>query len=163
MKRIILCAVACSLVAYIGCGKKAEEKVIEKIIEKESGGKADVDISDESISIKTEDGEATLHAGENVKLPADFPKDILVYKGADVKMTMEVPQGKSVTFLTKDDVSKVAEAYKKEMAGKGWKKEMAMDMGEQTSLIFKKDERMAQIMIGKEDDKTMINIITAFK
>lgn len=161
MKRIVLCVIACSLVAYIGCGKKAEEKVLEKIIEKESGGKADVDISDESISIKTDDGEAQFHAGENVKLPEDFPKDIFVYKNADVKMTMEVPQGKSVIFLTKDGVSKVTEAYKKEMAGKGWKKEMAMDMGEQTSLIFKKNKRMAQILIGKEDDKTMINIIAA--
>ncbi len=161
MKKFYLFIVLISVVAYIGCGKKVEEKVAEKIIEQQTGGKADVDISDESVSIKTKDGEFKMNAGDNAKLPEDFPSDVFVYKNAEVKMTMALPQGSSVSFQTKDSKDKVVAKYKKEMKSKGWSQEMAMDMGEGTSLTYKKGERGVQVMVATDDDFTLITVIAA--
>jgi hypothetical protein len=161
MKRYLLLVILASFVVFIGCGKKVEEKVAEKILEAQTGGKADVDISDDKMSIKTKDGEFKMDAGDDVKLPENFPSDVYVYKNAKVKMSIGGPKGNTVSFQTKDPAEKVAEKYKKEMKTKGWSQEMAMEMGEGSSLTFKKGERVAQIMMAREDESTMITVIAA--
>ncbi len=169
MKKLVLLAICLSVAinVLVGCGKKTEEKVtekiVEKIIEKQAGGKADVDLSEGKMSIKTKDGEMNINAGKSAKLPDDFPKDIFVIKGAEVKMTMEMPQGKSVSFLIEKDMNSVIDIYKKEMKSKGWSEKMAMNMGKSASMIYQKDDRTTNIMIGTEKEKTMINVVIAKK
>ena len=154
-----------AIMVMFGCGKKAEEKAAEKITEKaiesSMGGNAEVDIKENSVRIQTKEGEMTMTAGDSVKLPADFPKDVFLYKGADLNTAMELPQGFNLVFQTKDDASRVSEAYLAEMEAKGWSKEMSMDMGGQKMLAFKKDERGVNVSIASDEEMTQISLTVA--
>ena len=154
-----------SIMVIFGCEEKAEEKaaeeMAEKAIESSFEGEAKVDIEKGSVRIETEEGEMTMTTGDSVRLPADFPKDVLVYKGAELSMAMEHPQGFNLSLQTKDDMSKVSEVYLAEMTAKGWTKEMSMDMGGQKMMAFKKDERAVSVMISPNEDMTQITLTVA--
>lgn len=145
-----------AIMVMFGCGEKTGETIIEKAIESETGGNAEIDIKENSFQLKTEEGEMKMTAGDSVKLPADFPKDIFLYKGADLSMAMEFPQVTNVMFETKDSMSKVSEAYLDEMPKTGWAKEMSMDMGDQKMMIFKKNKRMVNVAISPVEEVTQI-------
>ena len=150
-----------AIMVVFGCGENAGEKIIEKALESETGGNAEIDIEENSFRLKTEEGEMTMTAGDSAKLPADFPKDVFLYKGADLNTAMELPEGFNLMFQTKDDSSKVSEAYLTEMEAKGWSKEMSMDMGGQKMMMFKKDERIANVSIASDEEMTQIALTVA--
>ncbi len=151
----------------VGCGQKPEEKAVEKMaeemIEKSSDGKAEVNIEKGNMSIKTKEGEVLINVDKSAKLPDDFPKDVFVLKDADVKMTMDMPQGKTVSFSTKEEMTSIFEKYKKEMSSNGWTEKMVMNLGEGASLVYEKDDRMTNITIAKDDEGTMINVVISKK
>ena len=154
-----------AIMVVFGCGEKIEEKaaeeVMEKVIESNMGGNAEIDLKENSLRIQTEEGEMTMTAGDSVKLPTDFPKDVFLYKGADLNTAMELPQGFNLMFQTKDDPSKVSEAYLTEMEEEGWAKEMSMDMGGSKMMVFKKDERMVNVTITSDEEVTQIALSVA--
>ena len=154
-----------AIMVVFGCGEKGAEKaaeeVMEKAIESNMGGNAEVDIEKESLRIQTEEGEMTMTAGDSVKLPADFPRDVFLYKGANLSTAMELPEGFNLLFQTKDDPSKVSEAYLTEMEAKGWSKEMTMDIGSRKMMVFKKDERIANVSIASHEEMTQITLTVA--
>jgi hypothetical protein len=162
MRYFIIFAV---IMVIFGCGEKGEEKVaegvMEKVIESNIGGNAEVDIEKDSLRIQTKDGEMTMTAGDSAKLPADFPEDVLIYKGADLNTAMELPEGFNLMFQTKDDPSKVSKAYLSVMEKKGWSKEMSMDMGGGTMMVFKKDERITNVSITSQGEMTQITLTVA--
>jgi len=154
-----------AIMVVFGCGEKIEEKAAEKVMEKaiesNMGGNAEVDLKENSLRIQTEEGEMTMTSGDSVKLPTDFPRDVFLYKGADLNTSMELPQGFNLMFQTKDDPSKVSEAYLTEMEEEGWSKEMSMDMGGSKMMVFKKDERMVNVTITSDEEVTQIALSVA--
>jgi len=164
MKKSFILAI-CSLAVFavlLGCGQskeeKAAEKIVEKIIERNSPG-ADVDFIKGNMNIKTEAGEMSININDSAKLPDNFPKDVFVMKGAEVKMTMDMPQGTSASFLSKEDMSSVFSKYQNEMTSKGWEQKMSMNLGEGATLVYEKDQRVANITMAKEEEGTIINLI----
>lgn len=169
MRKIIIVSLSL-LFLFTGCGRKQEEKSItgraaekalEKMIEKESGGKAKVDISGESLSIKTEDGEVNISGGDNVKIPADFPSDVYQYEGGKIMTVMQMQGNTSVSYGCAEKPSKVTETYKSKMGQNGWTVLQTMDMGEQQMVTFSKGERVATIIVGKSDEETFISLTLA--
>ena len=150
------------LLILIGCGKKAEEKIAEKIIERSTGSKAKVDIADESMKIETEDGSMSVKTGKSAKIPKEFPSDVYLFKPADVEVAMEVGQCYSIALKTGKDIASVTSAYKKEMVNKGWKQQAAMDMGENSMLIYEKEKRITNVAISQDAGETKI-VITVGK
>jgi len=147
-----------------GCGKDSEEKAVEKMIAQNTGGKATVDLDKGKMRVKTRDGgEMVINADGAVKLPADFPRDVFVIKNAEVKMTMDMPQGKTVSLVTGEDLTAVYDKYQQEMKSKGWTEQMAMNMGEGASLVYEKGDRMTHITISRDDEQTVINLVLAKK
>ena len=124
MRYLMMIALPVIALLMFGCGEKSEkmaaEKIAEKAIESNIGGDAKVDIEKESIRIETGKGDMTMTAGDSAKLPANFPEDVFLYKDADLKMAMELPQAFNLSFETSDAVSKVSETYLAEMKKKGW-------------------------------------------
>jgi len=164
MKRSLV-LVVCLLAVFavlVGCGQskeeKAAEKIVEKIIERNSPG-ADVDFIKGNMNIKTEAGEMSININDSAKLPDNFPKDVFVMKSAEVKMTMDMPQGTSASFLSKEDMSSVFSKYQNEMTSKGWEQKMSMNLGEGATLVYEKDQRVANITMAKEEEGTIINLI----
>jgi len=144
--------------AVLGCTKGTEEKAAEKAIETATGKKVEADLSDGSVKLKSEDGTFEMTSGDSAELPEGFPKDVYVYENASIQMAMDMPHGMSVGLHTSDGVRKVSDAYKKAMEKEGWKKFSATDAGDSYHLVYGKEQedRMAQITIAREDDKTVI-------
>jgi len=154
MARFLLCALSLILLAF-GCEKSAEEKAMEKQIEEKTGAEADVDLSKKRMKVagETEGGKYTVTSGEGTEIPEGFPADVFIYRPSKTIMAMEIPEGYSVALTTRDDSSKVRSAYSQEMEARGWSEETSMNIKSQSVLVYKKDERAANISIvlsGKE-------------
>lgn len=160
MTKYIVC-VSCLILMLTGCGGRPDEAIIEEQIEQATGSDADVDISGDSyqISGETEDGAFSLSSGEGTEIPEDFPGDVPIYSPSTVSMSMNVPEGQSLTLTTGDDSKKIVEFYKGEMVANEWSEQASMNMGSQSILSYKKDDRVANITIVPSDDETQIMLI----
>ncbi|MDD2599990.1 MAG: hypothetical protein PHO37_12310 [Kiritimatiellae bacterium] len=170
-----LVVVVCAAVLLGGCGKgkkKISERMAEKLAEKamamrikdSQGEEAKVNIADGKMSIKTKDGETTFASGEGASLPADFPKDVYVFKGATIQMAMKVPDGFMLSLKVGEKSAKLAEIFDAEMTAQGWTQEGSFDMGASRSLTFKKGERQATAMLNQSDEATEVMLtVTAEK
>lgn len=180
---IVLCLVAG--VAVAGCGKKADEKLTEKLIEKSlsrDGVKADVDISGNTMSFTTTDAdgkqanvkvngdEMTVSGADGVttfqatgagKMPANFPADVYVYAGADIVSAVSSSAGVNLALKTSDASKDVMAKYAAEMKDKGWATQTSLDTGDMAMLVFSKDNRTANVVVQFVDGRTSINLTVA--
>lgn len=165
--RRVLCLVmggmmfACLLLG--GCkkaGEKAAEKAIEAGMAKE-GVKADVDVSGDKITIKSEDGKTEFSGGKSAKVPEDFPKDVYIYEGAAVKAALTVPGGCNLVMETGDGAEKVLAAIKGKMAANGWKEAMNMSQGDHVMLQYRKGQRSTMVNVDSSGKMTTITLTTA--
>ncbi len=130
MKKMMVLAVIISLAIFMlfsasGCNVKqkiaeeAVEEAIEKVIESESGGEADVEISEEGASIKTDEGEVAI--GEKAELPDGFPDVVPVYPDMEIITSWKGTEDEKTTFsvsaLTSDPGSTVFDWYKSKLGG----------------------------------------------
>jgi len=139
MKKFIAMLVLASMVFVLsGCGKSVAEKRFEKNIEmaaRQSGEDVDVDFSNGTFNVKSDEGEFSFSGGGatpfapgfgsgEAEVPKDFPKDVPIYKKASVTtaftMNDEDTNGSAVTLNTKDSVDKVGAFYEKELKKEGW-------------------------------------------
>ena len=150
-----------------GCGQKASESLAEKMVERaiksEDGQDADVQLTEEGISIKSKDGQFSMSSGENVKLPDNFPEDIPLYPEAQLRMTTSSADGMSVSQTTPDPVSTVAEKLKSNMTKNGWTEETAVNMQGNVILSYEKGERQASLTVMRADDETLITLTVGGK
>lgn len=165
-----------------GCEKMAEkatEKVLEEAIKADSDGEVDVDIdindgemvlkTDEGsistkedgdeVTIKSKDGNVTSVAGENVKLPDDFPKDIPLPEGIELKMAMN---GDNNMFIVMGEVKGsykgIATTMRSELDDNGWKEVIAMSEESSTGALMKKDNRALNYGITNNNGSIEVNI-----
>ena len=69
MKMTLVLAGVVSIALVLGCGKKSEENIVEKQIEQKTGNEENVDVSNDSVSVKAKNDELQMGADEkNVKL-----------------------------------------------------------------------------------------------
>jgi len=167
---VALGVLVCSAVLVSGCGKakksiseKIAEKAIEMSMKDADGTSAKVDLSKGSMTIKTKDGETAVFSGEGASIPADFPKDVYIVKGAKIQMSMKTPDGYMLNLQVEQSAAKLAETYEAELKAQGWKQEASFDMGETRSLSYKKDERQVAIVMGKADAATTVMITVTDK
>ena len=133
-----------------GCQKKVEEKMAEKIIEDATG--AEVDISGDTTTIKTDEGETKI--GENQKWPKDKMGDLPELK-ANITMVMEdYDKEKDINLgmvyfdsLKKDDAEKYL-GYIKEL-----KYESFFEVFNDDGFIYSgKNEDGAEVVFSYTDD-----------
>jgi hypothetical protein len=163
MKRVYLC-LCCLLLLLNGCGNSVEEKAVEKKIEKETGAKAEVDLSDQGMKMTgTSEGEKfSVTTGEATEIPKDFPEDVPLYQPARAVSAVVVAGGYSVTLTTPDAVDKVAANYKAQMTAQGWAEQASMNMGGQTVLVYGKEEgRVVNIAVMPVEGATTITVTVA--
>lgn len=164
-KSLVSMVVVCALVAVGGCRKPSPswaEKLAEKAIEKESGGKADVDFQNGKVSIKTKDGEMVAVTGGSAAVPADFPKDVFVPGGAKILASYSTPDGRSLTMESKDSQESMVSQYEKEMKKQGWTEESRMNAGEAVIRVYKKgdNKRTASILINRSSSGSQMVLTT---
>jgi len=163
-----------------GCEKAPEQTATEK----EMGGSTETDTQvevpksettmtesetrvevPESETTPTEDTQReslTMSSGEDAEVPKDFPSDVYIYSPSEVVTTMDTPGGSVLGLTTADDAAKIAETYQREMVDRGWSEQTTVNNGEQIMLMYKNDERSANITIGSKDGASQI-MVTATK
>jgi len=162
MKRSICFVLGITMVSCLmlaGCkkaGEKAAEKAIEAGMAKE-GMNADVDVSGEKITIKSNDGTSVVTSGKGAALPENFPKDVYVYEGATIIAAISVPDGFNLVMESSDSADKVLGTIKGKMTGFGWKEETMIKQGENSMVGYKKGERTAMVNVLAEK-KTQITL-----
>jgi hypothetical protein len=142
--------------------QKGEEAMTEKSIESSSVEKVDVDVSGETVRIKSKEGNVTISGGANISLPDLFPKDIPIYEGAKVLHSMESIEEKavSVSLTTKDDQATVVEYYKSTMKSQNWEEKGLMELPTKKILMYAKGKRNANLVIATGEGQTQIIITT---
>jgi 3-dehydroquinate synthase class II len=147
-----------------GC-KKAEEKLAEKFVEKAmeegSGGKADIDISGDKITITSKEGgqggSFEFSGGKDLKLPADFPGDVPVYPDAAVISLLGMGgENRQVTFQVGDKTAEVYAFYQKKLPAQGWEVVTDMKMTPAYSLVAKKGNRQTAVIIGEDGEGSTV-------
>jgi len=150
--------------ALASCGgDKAAEELSEKVAGEAIGG--DVEVDDDTVTITTDEGEATISGGEGA-LAEGFPEEFPIYDGASVKASAAVETGGqtqySATLGTSDPVSDVHEWYKSELSSDGWTIENDMLIstgdGESAVLSAKKSGMEAAATIAEDDGATAVVI-----
>ena len=150
--RLSIAVALTALLVAPGC-KKAQDAAVETAIERATGAK--VEKEGDTMTIKTEQGEvkvATAEDGGTVAMPADFPKD--VYLPADNKLAsaMDMAGMQMLNMTTAQDLAKVSADIEKSMQGQGWKREMAMQAGDGSTLMYSKDKRQVVYQMLKADE-----------
>jgi hypothetical protein len=142
--------------------KKGEEAMTEKIRESSSVEKVDVDVSGETVRIKSKEGNVTISGGEGISLPGLFPKDIPIYEGAKILHSMESIEEKavSVSLTTKNNQATVVEYYKSTMKSQNWEEKGLMELPTQKILMYAKGNRNANLVIASVEEQTQIIITT---
>lgn len=173
MKKIAALAAVISLAIFVlfsgsGCfnlGQKVAEKVTGEIVEKaieSEGGEAEVDIGEEGVSIKTDEGEMTI--GEGTDLPEGFPKVVPVYPDMQFSTSWKsVDDGKvsfSVSGVSSDPGKEIFDWYKGELGG--WDIEgevVAEDSGGSTFTISANDGTYSvYVMIWESEDVVTVTL-----
>ena len=150
--RLSIAVALTTLLVAPGC-KKAQDAAVETAIERATGAKVEKD--GDTMTIKTEQGEvkvATAEDGGTVAMPADFPKD--VYLPADNKLAsaMDMAGMQMLNMTTPQDLAKVSADIEKSMQGQGWKREVAMQAGDGSTLMYSKDKRQVVYQMLKADE-----------
>jgi len=163
---VVLSAVLVTLFFINGCfGQKVAEEIteeaIEKAIEEESGGDIEVDLSEEEMTIKSDEGEMTI--GTGAELPDDFPKEVPVYPDMEIVTSVKSTEGGrdffSISGATSDPGDKVFNWYKDKMSGWEITGEFTTDMGDdgKSYTISGNDGKYnITVMILEDDEGTTI-------
>jgi hypothetical protein len=149
-----------------GCGKKVSDvvadKVAEKAIEKQTGGKAKVDTAGGKMEFTTAKGEKVeVNTKGGAKLPDGFPKDVYVYAGAAVNQSMKVEGSFHLMMESADAKSKVVDTYKSKLEADGWKQTTFADSGDTTMLQYSKGKRTVMLTVSESDKKTQMNLMVS--
>jgi len=100
-----------------GCAEgSSQEQVAEKAIEDATGGRADVDVDAEEVTVESEDGTVTM--GKD--LPDDFPAGVPVPEGEVQSATSLQGRGWAVTLKAEGNAASVAAAIRKQLTDGGF-------------------------------------------
>ena len=110
---------------------QAAEKAVEKMLEKTSGGKAEVDIQEGKVKIKTEEGESEVSTGEK-EWPKDLPESVPQFTMGKVRgVTRSDAQGnKSWNVILEEVEAGAVEKYTAALKSKEWQIMQTMTTGE---------------------------------
>lgn len=173
-KIVILSLFLAAVLTLSGCwplpsSEKVGEKIIEKTIESQTGGKVDINADKESMTISSNEGNTTFSGEGEAKLPDKFPSDIFVMNDAKIVMASTIKEGNSysISYGTDIALSEAYSKYKSEMAGMGWTNENEIDMGAQGKMLsFNKGNRNVAVTMGisnsdENKGKTTILVVTS--
>jgi hypothetical protein len=160
-RTLLAAALATALLAACGQAQEAaSETAAEKAIEASTGQKVDIDQKDgqRTVTMETEQGTLTASAGENVTLPADFPKDVQLPADAIVVSAMSMGPAMTVALKSKQALAATYEAFRKAQGEAGWKETMSMQSGDGAVLGFEKDGKLVMAHMASDEGGSTVSI-----
>jgi hypothetical protein len=120
-------------------------------------------IDGNSMEVTSQDGAVHMVTGDKAALPADFPKDVPVYPGAQVTVasTDKSNHTTMITLHTPDALDKVSGYIQTEATSQGWTEDMVIKQpGDQPMHMFeyKKDTRTLVVTAAGASEGTDISL-----
>jgi hypothetical protein len=153
-----------------GCGPNIGQKIVEKGIESQTGGKVDVNADKGEMTVKSDQGNISVSSEGTASLDKDFPKDIYIAPDAQIILSMAKGQDQSYSaaYVTGMTVDEIYGKYKEDLVSKGWTIDSATETNVEDSKValYKKGNQAVTIIIGvgQEDQfagKTYVQVIGA--
>jgi hypothetical protein len=131
--------------------EKTFERIWEEAIEKETGAKVDIDLSEEGFKYTGEGG--TFSAGSQT-IPETFPKDIPIYPNAEILFTLsQVEENAHTAHLgSTHSLGNVKNYYEQELPRNGWEPKDTMEFGGMTTKTYTKNGYLLVINLTSIDD-----------
>lgn len=148
-KQAILALLTIAVMGVCNSCKKASEKTTEKIIEKSMGNDAEVDIDDEKVVIKTDEGTFTSDA--TVKSwPKEIPDDVPEFKEGTVVSftTQEMDEANNWIVIFEDVPQTALQEYKDILKSKGFNINYTTMAQSGGHLAAEKDKLVVVVMVG---------------
>ena len=99
------------------------------------------------------------HAGARiVDLPAEFPRDVPILKGATVKVAMSQGNRMVVHLYTSSQVAEAAKFYNEALQGQGWKIESSTIASDMSTLSARKGTSTCGVTVSKEGRGTLVRL-----
>lgn len=140
---LLALALIAALAALPAC-KKAQDAAVAAALEKATGAKVDKDGN--AVTFETDKGEmkvVTAEDGGSVPLPAGFPGDVYLPGDHKIASAMDLAGSLMVNLTTPAAMSAVYADADKAMQAGGWKRELAMQADDSSTLAYSKDKRQA--------------------
>lgn len=127
--------------------KRAAEKTQEKLIEQSIGDNADVDIDDEKVVIKTDEGTFTTDASQH-NWPSEIPDDIPEFTKGNIVMinTQEMPDGNNWVVMFENVPEGSFKAYKKQLENVNFNINFTTEAGSGYHFAAEKDNFIVMLM-----------------
>ena len=93
-----------------------------------------------------------------VDLPADFPRDVPVLKGATVKVAMAQGNRMVVHLSTSSPVAEAARFYSEALQGQGWRIESSTIASDLSTLSARKGKSLCGVTVSKEGRGTLVRL-----
>lgn len=137
--------------------RKTSQEMVEEAIEQSTEGNVEVDISDqgEEVTVKTEEG--TLQIGQQ-QIPENFPKDIPVYKGAQIISSVSSLEGVALVLSSEDSLTQVTDFYKTQLTEENWSIDSETEIQNATIFEISKDNRTGAVIINQTDEGTQVTL-----
>lgn len=148
-KQVYVFIILALVTIFISC-KKASEKTGEKFIETVIGNDADIDMDDEKIVIKTDEGTFTSDATVRT-WPKEIPNDVPEFKEGNIVnvSTQVMDEGKNWTLLFEDISDKALNEYEATLKKNGFKVSSITMGGTNAHLTAEKGDLIVIVMGGE--------------
>jgi hypothetical protein len=158
--------VAVSLVGA-GCWNPidaAKEKVTEGVVSGMTGGKVKMDATDGGAVFTDPETGSKMAMGEDLEIPASFPKDVPIYAGAKAKAIVMAESGDknaTISLATPDAPKAVADWYDKKLKDGGWTQTSAYSANGSFLFVFEKDTAKIAVTVASDSgaESSSITII----
>jgi hypothetical protein len=157
---LIIALGAAFLLSLMACsGKSAQEQLAEKALEKATGKKAEVDLQQRKVTVKTGDGQSEISSGPGT-WPTDLPADVPPFVQGKVKaVTRATVEGKQSWNVTLEALEPGAlQNYSKILEAKGWKSMQSMTAAEGGMFQATKGSLMIIAMFNEKEKTASIGV-----
>ncbi|HOI44661.1 MAG TPA: hypothetical protein PLX50_03510 [Candidatus Aminicenantes bacterium] len=154
-----VCFLATAVLSLPACkGKSANERLAERVMEKATGGKAEVDMQSGTLSIKTADGE--LQVGSVNEWPADVPGDVPKFEGAKISNAARTSQGAEKAWIInfKDAEETSVTQYIDRLKASGFTSDILSQAEESMFFQCTKGDVTVMLAFSKTDGELNINV-----
>ena len=150
VKPILLFFLCFALLTISYSCRRAAEKTSDKVIEESIGNEAKVDIEDEKVTIKTEEGTFTTNTSVS-SWPGEIPDDVPEFKnGKVISVTAQETDGDNNWVVIFEEVPEGAlEKYKEELENTGFKINYTTMTGSGGYLAALKNKLSVVVMTGE--------------
>ena len=145
-----------ALVLLAGC-QRAADGLAEGAIERASNGEVELERDGDKVTLKTEQGQMTMQAGESLPLPANFPKDVYLPDDYAVNSVMDLEGVNVLSLRAPGKVPALFADARAAMARQGWKETMAMQHSVDNALLaFEKEQRAATLSFNDDSEDGVV-------